>query len=498
MLALLRLGIVGQEPIAAPDDLLPLLVATALLCVAGLTLHTHGTINWLAIIGAAAVTTADLARYAREVRPVVDDDAWRWLGIAVSLSALLALGAAAAYASSRRRLPGTWVTVNGIAIILVVAAAAAWAIANPSDATFGALVDTPLGSLGLVTRAFLILTTAFVAIGVVGDVVPPAERAWRRVALTHRTSSGRVEKLRAWARAFVDELSPGRRMARSAVLGERSRMARDLHADVVPGLRAALADAERGASPDQLAAALREVLADVEAAGGAQHPIQFEIGGLVPALEWLAERVERRASVPVTLDVDDSAGDAGEPPRDVALTAFRVAALALGNVVAHAPGAARRSRSEPGPSRSSCPSRTTAPGSPRKHSRRPGRTDGGGSPTWPQRPRRAARSLMSDRRRAAPGRSSRSPGEPADTTVRGRRWGNPSNAGSSEAPISPRSADRDAPFLPETGSQERRPHGPTSHVSARSWLEPRPQMPARAWPSTRSSWPSSPSSRSSP
>jgi signal transduction histidine kinase len=337
VLWILRLGVVGPEPTASPDDLVPALIATALLCVAGLTLRTHSSVNWLAIIGAASVATADLARYARLVRADVDAVTWQWLAIAVSLSALVALGAATAYASSRPGLAGRWISVGGIAVMLVVSAAAVWAVTNPSNTTFDFIAGSPLGSLGLVTRSFLVLTTAFVVIGILGDLLRPAERAWHRVGLTHRAPGRPVQKLRAWAEAFADELSPGRARARWAMLAERSRVARDLHADVVPGLRAALADAERGASPDQLAAALRDVLADVEAVGGAQHPIQLEIGGLVPALEWLVERVERRAHLPVTLDIEEGADYAGEPPKDIALTAFHVTALALGNVVRHAP-----------------------------------------------------------------------------------------------------------------------------------------------------------------
>jgi signal transduction histidine kinase len=96
-----------------------------------------------------------------------------------------------------------------------------------------------------------------------------------------------------------------------------------------------LADAERGTPPDRLAASLREVLADVEAVGTVQHPIQLEIGGLVAALEWLAERIESRSDVSVTMNVADPVG---EPPPDVAAGAFRIAALALDNVARHAPG----------------------------------------------------------------------------------------------------------------------------------------------------------------
>jgi signal transduction histidine kinase len=104
-------------------------------------------------------------------------------------------------------------------------------------------------------------------------------------------------------------------------------------------LRQVLTDAERGVPPERLATSLREVLSEVEAVGAVQHPVQLEIGGLVAALEWLAERVEGRSRVPVELVVADPSGsEPGEPPSDVAAAAFRIAALALDNVARHAPG----------------------------------------------------------------------------------------------------------------------------------------------------------------
>jgi signal transduction histidine kinase len=313
------------------------LIAAALLCVVALARPDHPTIAWLATIGAAAVVTVDLATYARSVRDVVSADAWRWLAIGVSLSALLGAGSAAGYAATRRRLPGRWVAVAGVGGAVAVAAAALWAVANPSDgAVLG--VASPLGSLGLVTRTFLVVTVALTTIGLIGDALPAADRATRRVALT-RAAGNPEAGLGAWVRAFGDELAPGRTRARRAILDERSRIARDLHADVVPGLRRALAEAERDAPPDRLATTLRDVLAEVEALGTAQHSIQLEIDGLVPALAWLAERTEERSNVSVTLDIAEPAvGAVGAPPPDVAAAAFRVANLALDNVVRHAPG----------------------------------------------------------------------------------------------------------------------------------------------------------------
>ncbi|HET9347175.1 MAG TPA: hypothetical protein VFO05_15900 [Candidatus Limnocylindrales bacterium] len=353
--AALRFGIVGPgSRIVAQDDVLPVLIAVALLCVIGLTRQEHRTVAWLATIGAAFVVTVDIATYAREVMPFVDPVTWVWLSIAVSLAAALAVASAAGYAFSRPRLRAGRLGVEATLVAaLLITGIAVWAIANPDVAAFDGRVAAGLGSLGLVTRAFLVLTPLFAAVGVVGDLLPAAERAGRRVALTHRGGSARRERAGVWLRAFVDELAPGRSRARWAAVTERTRIARDIHADVVPGLRQALADAERGVPADRLAASLRDVLADVEAVGTAAHPIQLEIGGLVSALEWLAERVQRRSGIAVTLEVADPPADgaeAGEPPRDVSSAAFRVAVLALSNVAYHAPQSrsAMRVRSEPG------------------------------------------------------------------------------------------------------------------------------------------------------
>ena len=156
----------------------------------------------------------------------------------------------------------------------------------------------------------------------------------------------------AWLRAFLDESAPGRTRAHRAALSERSRIARDLHADVVPAVRRALAEAERDGSVEHLAASLRDVLHEVDALVGSEHAIQLEFGGIVPALEWLAERVEERSTVRVTMNVEEwPEGRPGQPPMEVAAAAFRVAGLALENVIRHAPGSQATVHIRVGPER---------------------------------------------------------------------------------------------------------------------------------------------------
>ena len=254
----------------------------------------------------------------------------------MSLAAILAVATAVAYAASRPVLRDGRFTVEATLVAtLGVSGLAVWALNNPSESVLGIGEGSPIGSLGVVTRTFLVATVAFAALGVVGDVWPSAERAWRRAGLLRPAPASRLDLVRAWLPALADELSWGRRRARTAVLAERSRLAADLHADVVPGLRRVLADAEGGAPAESLASSLREVLAEVEAVGGERHAVQLDIGGLVPALAWLAERIERRSDVTVTIDVEDTASP---PPPDVAAAAFRIAGLALTNVMWHAPG----------------------------------------------------------------------------------------------------------------------------------------------------------------
>ena len=131
LLILLRTGLIGPVSAAAPNDLLPALVAFGLLSVVGLTWPDRQTLAWLATIAAAAVVTVDLATYARDVHDLVGDVAWRWLSIAISLSALIGGVAAACYAASRPSLAGRAITVAGAVGVAIIGAAAVWAVANP-------------------------------------------------------------------------------------------------------------------------------------------------------------------------------------------------------------------------------------------------------------------------------------------------------------------------------------------------------------------------------
>jgi signal transduction histidine kinase len=70
-----------------------------------------------------------------------------------------------------------------------------------------------------------------------------------------------------------------------------------------------------------------------------RHHVVLEEFGLVEALEWLAGRAEEGRELEATVEVDPGSTD-GRPPKAVERAAFRVAQLAVENVVRHA-GASR-------------------------------------------------------------------------------------------------------------------------------------------------------------
>jgi two-component system NarL family sensor kinase len=150
---------------------------------------------------------------------------------------------------------------------------------------------------------------------------------------------------------LADELFPWRATGevarRRAVEAERARLAAEIHARVLPDLRlAAVTAAATPGVPAPIAAGLRNALDDIEGLMAARQSIVLEDHGLLAALEWLAERTEDRSPVRVTIDVGaDQASPAADhprdgrpprPPRPVERAAFRVALLALDNVVRHA------------------------------------------------------------------------------------------------------------------------------------------------------------------
>lgn len=137
---------------------------------------------------------------------------------------------------------------------------------------------------------------------------------------------------------IVDELVPGRSRTRlTAVERERARLATELHADVIPNLSAVIRAIEEGASAVEAAERLRGIAVEIRELMSERRLSVLESLGLVPALEWLVEQVERRTGVAVELDVEGANLEwEARPPREAELTAFRICQQALDNALLHA------------------------------------------------------------------------------------------------------------------------------------------------------------------
>jgi signal transduction histidine kinase len=327
------------NPMAVPGPsvsaIIPLLWGIGALIVVVLTQSWAPTLAWAAAIvgsSAAALAIVGVGVDARTARADVGQAPELWLELLVVVVLLLPPTIAAAYATIDARRPR------------LVAVLAWTAIAVLAIGMLGRVAGRSLrGELGgtIPEWLWLAIIGLLTAVGLARDLRPAFARTRERVAAGER---GGRRTGGAWSllRVFVDELVPGREVGRAeAVETERGRLAADLHAEVLPSLRRALAEAETGGTVERLALDLRSAVDEVEAMLVARRSIVLEEMGLLAAIEWLAERVEDRSDVRVEIEVDGgnvADGDpTSRPPRDAERAAFRVAQLALDNVVRHAP-----------------------------------------------------------------------------------------------------------------------------------------------------------------
>jgi signal transduction histidine kinase len=322
------------DPLAAPpvtpSDIVPHLWAIGSLVVVGLAQSWARTLAWGALVVGGSAAALGAVGLVREVRQAHPGDPATLLGALVAAALLVPPVVAAAYATHDGRRP---------AIVVVVAWASVVAVAAPLALAF--LARTLAGDGGGVPEgAWLAVIGWLTAAGLARDLRPAVVRT--RARLRAGDAAGQSSVLTV-LRIFVDELVPGREAGRAeAAEDERGRLAADLHADVLPSLRRALAEAEAGGTVERLAADLRTAVDEVESLLVARRSIVLEELGLLAGVEWLAERVEDHSAVRVEIEVGAGDPAGGRPPRDVERAAFRVAQLALDNVVRHAPGAVAR------------------------------------------------------------------------------------------------------------------------------------------------------------
>ena len=321
-------------------DLVATLTAAAALLLAILAARRGAWVAWPLIVLAALVGAGvpiELARAAPA--DVLGSPDWLPVAIGSSAGATLAVATTALYATRPSAGPPRWLVVVAVAVVAWLAIACVLVIA----AVLGGVdADPAFTWLDLATLPVSIHVHLVLLLGAVGlgqDVRDAARRADRRRLADRATGFATTgERVRATLR----ELIPGEPEAlRADVEAERIRLAGDLHASVLPRLRAAIAEAEGGGAPATLAARLRDVDDELERVMHERWPVVLESFGLVVALEELAEQAETdRSAAPAdgarpTVLLDVEAAD-GRAPRPVERAAFRIAQVALDNALRHA------------------------------------------------------------------------------------------------------------------------------------------------------------------
>lgn len=340
---LLRATVELPDATPLPQRLMASLVALASLCAAGLLVTRAPLLAWLATAvaaGLAAVEILAIGRGLLDRGPTGDRIA---VVVASALTGLGPLGIALAYLVAPRRTPEPGLVritallfAAGAIIVGLVAVGAALLAGAPADELEAEPVQ--LSTVRLMNRVLLGGTALAISLGLVRDVGGAAFRARQRIRAGTAPGSSPSPFLAAWADELLPLRAVGRRRAAEA---ERARLAADLHATVLPELREATRMAERSGASPAVAAGLRRSLEGVERLMHERQSVVLEEFGLVAALEWLAEQTEERTGLVVALELDGD--DVAEPdalPTDVARGAFRIALLAMDNVVRHA--AARR------------------------------------------------------------------------------------------------------------------------------------------------------------
>lgn len=322
-----------------PGVLLPLLIAIAGLLLAGLTIRRAPSVAWLAAI-VAGYSAASLwfARATALAPGQVDIGTWLSVVGWASVAAIATTWIAARYATRPgRRLdpvagPAAGVILGWLVLACLTTIAVVAAGQKTADPAFN-WIDVATIPVSI----YLPLLLMLVGLGVGADVRAARDRAVAR-GLAEGTG-GRAETAWLLAGRTLRELVPGQTAAHDATVEEeRTRLAGDLHAVVLPGLRRAINDAEAGGDPEVLARQLRAIDLELERLMAERWPVILEAFGLVAALEDLAERIEADGGPSVSLEIGVIAVD--RPPRAVERTAWRVAQVALDNAVRHADGSA--------------------------------------------------------------------------------------------------------------------------------------------------------------
>lgn len=156
-----------------------------------------------------------------------------------------------------------------------------------------------------------------------------------------RTLAGMAEQIQRYQSGMRDYIAA----VTMAQEEERKRLARELHDETIQSLiafghRLEMAQKALDKDPErarqrlaELRALADETQAEVRRFSRALRPLYLEDLGLVPALEMLAQEVERQAGLPVLFKIE---GVIRRLAPDLELTAYRIAQEGLSNIIRHA------------------------------------------------------------------------------------------------------------------------------------------------------------------
>ncbi|KAB8193551.1 sensor histidine kinase [Nonomuraea phyllanthi] len=252
------------------------------------------------------------------------------LGALVSIDSLFTVAGPAAFIQAFALLPRWW-AYAGVA------------------ATAGVLVSMrpdPGRSAGQMLFSFLVAALIASAIGLVVQTISDQNEG-RKVMIAQLQESG--AKLAALAEENANLQAQLLSRAREAgVLGERQRMAREIHDTIAQGLAAIVTQVEAAdealddvtaarARLDTVRTLARDSLKEARRSVRALRPAPLAESQLPAALQEVAAKWSEAAGVPCSVEVT---GEAGPLHAEVEITLLRVAQEALANVAKHA-GAGR-------------------------------------------------------------------------------------------------------------------------------------------------------------
>jgi signal transduction histidine kinase len=289
--------------------------------------------------------------------------AWMAMAISFGLTSGTVLGAADEIAIGQF-VSGSappWVPTNAWlapivlgSLVLVLAFAAASVALRAARSAMGGRVRATPGPLAL-TMVMVGLTVWFQLLVYVGNgiiiatwflvlgwggllAITAAEGARGRlvpaIAEAEAVAGRPLRPLKYLETVVVEALTGRASLRRAATAAERSKLASDLHAELLPSLAEVAAQHEAGASKEEVALRLRRLEDEIRDLMAERRLVLLEEFGLVEAIEWLLGRAEERESLDIDLSVDDRTTPE-RPPREVERAAFRIAQLAVENALQH-------------------------------------------------------------------------------------------------------------------------------------------------------------------